>query len=80
MELKKYVFATIRSMSQQNPATVVAMASGPICGSFNDHYEGDDCCFESGYSCGDYEIVTEEELLKLINEFKETDDEYVEFK
>ena len=52
----------------------------PVCGDFNDHYEGDDCRFESGYSCGDYEIVTEEELLNLINEFKETEDEYIEFK
>ena len=43
----------------------------PVCGSFNDHYEGDDCCYESGYSCGDCEVVTEEKLLELINEFKE---------
>lgn len=52
----------------------------PVCGSFNDHYEGDDCCYESGYSCGDCEVVTEEKLLELINEFKETEDEYIEFK
>ena len=37
----------------------------PVCGSFNEHYEGDDCCYDSGYSCGDFETVTEEELLKL---------------
>ena len=52
----------------------------PVCGSFNDHYEGDDCCYESGYSCGNCEVVTEEKLLELINEFKETEDEYIEFK
>ena len=52
----------------------------PLCGSFNDHYDGDDCCYESGDSCGDCEVVTEEKLLELINEFKETEDEYIEFK
>ena len=52
----------------------------PCCGSFNDHYEGDDCCYESGYSCGEYETITETELLKRINEFEETDDKYIEYK
>lgn len=51
-----------------------------VCGSFNDHYEGDDCCYESGYSCGEFEIVTEVELFKLISEFEESDDEYIEYK
>ena len=37
------------------------------CGSFNNHYEGDDCFYESGYSCGDFTIVSEEELLNRIN-------------
>lgn len=52
----------------------------PVCGSFNDHYEGDDCCYESGYSCGEYETITEAELLKRINEFEEADDKYIEYK
>lgn len=51
----------------------------PCCGSFNDHYEGDDCCYESGYSCGEYNTVTESELLECINDFDETDDEYIEY-
>ena len=52
----------------------------PVCGNLNDHYEGDDCCYESGYSCGEYETITEAELLKRINEFEETNDEYIEYK
>ena len=52
----------------------------PVCGSFNEHYEGDECCYESGYSCGEFETVTENELLKLINGFTETDNQYIEYK
>ena len=52
----------------------------PVCGSFNDHYEGDDSCYESGYSCGEFETVTESELLNLINDFEETEDCYIEYK
>lgn len=52
----------------------------PVCGSFNNHYEGDDYYYESGYSCGEFKQVAEEELLKLINEFEETDDKYIEYK
>lgn len=52
----------------------------PVCGSFNNHYEGDEDCYESGYSCGEFKTVTETELLKLINDFEETDDEYIEYK
>ena len=48
----------------------------PCCGSFNEHYEGDEACYESGYSCGDFETVTEAELLDRIN-FEETDNEYI---
>ena len=50
----------------------------PVCGSFNDHYD-DDCCYESGYECGEFETVMETELLKFINEFEETDNKYIEF-
>lgn len=52
----------------------------PVCGSFNEHYEGDEGCYESDYSCGEFETVTENELLKLINEFVETDNQYIEYK
>lgn len=46
----------------------------PVCGSFDNHFE------ESGYSCGEFEVISEEKLLTLINEFVETDDEFIEFK
>lgn len=49
----------------------------PVCGSFNDHYIGKD---DIEYSCGEFETVTESELLKLINNFEETDDCYIEYK
>lgn len=49
----------------------------PVCGSFNDHYVGDD---EIEYSCGDFETISESELLKLINDFEETEDCYIEYK
>lgn len=52
----------------------------PCCGSFNDHYEGDDCCYDSGYSCGDFETVMESELLEIINNFTETEDKNIEYK
>ena len=52
----------------------------PVCGCFHNHYEGDDSCYESGYSCGEYETVIESELLKLINNFEETDGCYIEYK
>lgn len=52
----------------------------PVCGSFNNHYEGDDCWYNSCYSCGEFKTVTETELLKQINKFEETDDKYIEYK
>lgn len=48
----------------------------PVCGSFNDHYDYD----EEEYSCGDFETVTETELLEIINNFTENEDEYIEYK
>lgn len=51
----------------------------PVCGSFADHYEGDDCYYQSGYSCGEFETVTEKELLDRVNSFQETESEYIEF-
>ena len=47
----------------------------PVCGSFGSHYEGDSP-YESGYSCGEYSVVSEKELLELINSFSETNDKY----
>lgn len=40
------------------------------------------CCGGFGSSCGceEHQTVTDEELLKLINGFTETEDEYLEFK
>ena len=51
----------------------------PVCGCFNNHYDYDSC-YESGYSCGDYETVSESELLKLINDFEteETEECFIE--
>lgn len=51
----------------------------PVCGSFNDHYKGDDCYYKSSYSCGEFKIITEKELLKRINNFQETECKYIEF-
>jgi len=54
----------------------------PCCGSFNDHRAKDDDSdiWESGYTCGNFDIITEVELLKKINEFEETKEHYVEYK
>ena len=49
----------------------------PVCGSFSDHYDGNDSVFDSGYSCGEFSTVTTGELLKFINEFEETGDQYI---
>ena len=59
--------------------TTADMEYCPVCGSFNDHYEGQDCDWESGYSCGEFVVVTEKELLDLINDFVETEEKYIEF-
>ena len=50
----------------------------PVCGSFNNHSAGDESPFESGYECGEFEVISEEDMLKLLNEFHETDTEYIE--
>lgn len=51
----------------------------PCCGRFADHYVGDSCHYDSGYSCGEYQTITETELLKLINNFKEVDGKSIEY-
>ena len=43
----------------------------PCCGDFHSYNED---------SCGDCAQITESELLKLINDFEETEDEYIEYK
>ena len=43
----------------------------PVCGDFHSYNEE---------SCGDCEQIAEAELLKLINDFEETEDEYIEYK
>lgn len=50
-----------------------------VCGQFDDHYEGEESVYDSGYSCGEYKTVTDAELLQLINDFEETEDEYIEY-
>lgn len=53
----------------------------PCCGSFNNHCASEDNdIYESGYTCGEFETVTETELLELINNFEETEDCYIEMK
>ena len=49
----------------------------PCCGMFGDHYEGDECVYESGYSCGEFGTATDEELVNRINQYDHTDDKYV---
>lgn len=49
----------------------------PVCGSFNNHYVGDD---DEEYSCGEYEIIPEEELLNKIENFEKTDKCYIDLK
>ena len=47
----------------------------PVCGSFDDHR------LEDGtYECGEFQTVSEEELIEEINKFVETDDEFIEYK
>ena len=60
--------------------TTADMPYCPCCGSFNDHrvqYDEDDI-FESGYSCGEFNTIKDDELLKLITDFKESDDQFIE--
>lgn len=49
----------------------------PVCGNFDDHYVGNG---DEEYSCGEYEIISEDELLKRIGSFEETDDCYIDLK
>lgn len=52
----------------------------PCCGSFNEHYDYE----EEGYICGDFEVVSAEELERIIKSFEEEhseDDDYsIEYK
>lgn len=49
----------------------------PVCGSFDNHYVGDE---DEEYSCGECEIISDEELLKRIEGFDETEECYIEIK
>ena len=48
----------------------------PVCGSFGSH---EDFETESGYSCGDFEVISEKELLNRIDKFEETEEKYIDF-
>ena len=52
----------------------------PVCGSFNNHYDGDN----EEYCCGDFEVVSTHQIENIITEFKKkhVDDEdyFIEFK
>lgn len=49
----------------------------PCCGQFdeNDHWDGGESGYESGYSCGEFARFTTDELLKEINSNSETDED-----
>lgn len=47
----------------------------PVCGSFENHYNYDN----EKYNCGDFEVITESELLKRINNFEETEKKYIKY-
>lgn len=47
----------------------------PVCGVFGDHQLDD-----GTYECGEFQTVSEEELIEEINKFIETDNEFIEYK
>lgn len=47
----------------------------PCCGSFEDHYDYD----LQDYSCCGFEKITTEELLEIINSFKEDENNWINF-
>lgn len=47
----------------------------PCCGNFASHFDYSKEC----YTCGDFDTVTDDELLNRINDFVETEDEYIEY-
>lgn len=55
--------------------TTADMDFCPCCGSFEDHYDYE----KESYSCGDFETITTDELVNLINNFQETETEYIDF-
>ena len=50
----------------------------PCCGSFGNHYCQDDNG-DYEFTCGNYDIVSEGELLTEIHQFQESDDRYIEY-
>ena len=47
----------------------------PCCGDFGNHLMED-----GTYECGEFQTISEEELIEKINKFVETDDEFIEYK
>lgn len=43
----------------------------PVCGTFINHYKGDNCKYKSGYGCGEYVVITEDDLLTIMNDPEE---------
>ena len=60
--------------------TTADMEFCPVCGKFGDHYEGDECVYESGYSCGEYEVISEDDLLSIVEKALEEESEDKEIK
>ena len=45
----------------------------PCCGQFEEHYDPYDS--DSQYSCGDFEVLTDEEVFKRLDSFQASDDD-----
>ena len=56
--------------------TTAEFYSCPNCGAWEDH-RTDDERYKSGYTCGELTILTENELIEYINDFKESEDKYI---
>lgn len=46
----------------------------PVCG-MNEKHKSDDAVYDSGYICGEYDIVTESEILKIVEASELRNDE-----
>lgn len=60
---------------RENYGTTSDLEFCPVCGVFGNHWDDE----EEKYECGDFNYITDEKLLLLINGFIETEDEYLEF-
>lgn len=61
--------------------TTADFAYCPCCGSFGDHYAAneDQDIYDSGFTCGRIETISETEMAELIANFVETEDKYIEY-